>query len=228
VIASVRSFGALSRALAPPRGDAAAFPALGLPAPQPNGLEFEHAALFGRAGRAIVSPYEGVHRGTSMHRVLAAYAAGGFAPDPAFPDRPDHVCMELAFLEGLGRRRLRALERRNRTAADALAARAREFFADHVWAWVPALFDAMARAEGFPLHGALAERAGAFLDRHAERAGLSREQAPEPPPPPAQPQCKTCGAPLGVSLPEHYGPRPPWGSVCLRCRLRADLRRSQS
>ena len=114
MISTAETYGALSQALAPAGGDASAFRVLGLPAPEPAELEAEHVRLFGRAGRAVLSPYEGIHRGTGLREVLAAYAAAGFAPDPAFRDRPDHVSAELALMEGLARREERARPRGDR------------------------------------------------------------------------------------------------------------------
>ena len=78
-------------------------------------LEAEHVALFGRAGRAIVSPYEGVHRAIRLSDLLAVYAASGVAPDVSFHDRPDHVSVELAFLEDLLLREERARRRGDRS-----------------------------------------------------------------------------------------------------------------
>jgi len=224
VIGSPRLFGALARALAPPAGDAGAFAVFDLPTPDRERLEAEHTALFGHAGRALLSPYEGVHRGTGLHEILKAYAAGGFAPDPSFRDRLDHVCLELAFLEGLGRRERRALRAGERSSAAALAERARDFFDRHPGTWVPGFFESMAGAAGFPEHRALAVRAARFL----RRVGAPRQAARAETVAPAEVLCTSCGVPVGVSLPKHKSRPPPWGFVCLKCRLRADLRRSQA
>ncbi|MFQ5845878.1 MAG: molecular chaperone TorD family protein, partial [Planctomycetota bacterium] len=221
------TYGALARALAPPGGDASAFGALGLRVPDAGVLEAEHVALFGRAGRAVVSPYEGAHRGVGLHALLAAYAAAGFAPDPSFRDRPDHVSVELAFLEGLCRRAERARARRDRETARAAADRSRDFLARHVRRWVPAFFDSLLRTEGFRVHQGLAARATPFLRREgacasAPGGGVGSDA------PPAGPSCTTCGSPLGFTPPEREDSRPAWGFVCVRCRLRADLRRFES
>jgi len=218
VIGSGRLFGALARALGPPRGDAAAFPALGLPVPDAAALESEHVELFGRAGRAVLSPYEGEHRGTRLQDVLAAYAAAGLAPDPSLHDRPDHVSVELAFLEGLAAREERAV-RCGETEKALAAAKARcDFFRLHVRPWIPNFLDSMART-GFAIHRALATRAAVFLGGAAPRR---RQEAA-----PVEPPCTTCGKPLGFCPPERNDLRPAWGFVCLHCRLRSDLRRFQ-
>ncbi|MHC4547604.1 MAG: molecular chaperone TorD family protein [Planctomycetota bacterium] len=222
-----RIYGALARALAPPGGDASAFPHLGLPEPDGSDLEAEHVMLFGRAGRAVLSPYEGVHRGTGLRGVLAAYAAAGYAPDPSFHDRPDHVCAELALLEGLAQREEEARDRGERETALAAAERAQGFFLRHIRPWVPAFFDSMVRTEGFALHRALAARAALFLRRESACPGAPRGEV-RPEALPAAPLCTTCGRPLGILPPKRHDLHAPWGFVCARCRLRADLRRLES
>jgi hypothetical protein len=185
-------------------------------------------SLFGRAGRALLSPYEGMHSGTGIREVLAAYAVGGFALDPSFKDRPDHISAELAFLGGLARRETHALRSGDRPGARSAANDAREFFLRHVWPWAPFLFESMACADDFPLHRVLGEKAAHFLSGEGARLGAPRSRPRVCEASRAEPRCTACGAPLGVSLPEKSNLQPPWGSVCLRCRLREDLRRLES
>ena len=219
-----RIYGALALALAPPGGEASALPVLGLPEPDTAELEAEHVVLFGRAGRAILSPYEGVHRATPLREVLATYAAAGFAPDPSFRDRPDHISAELALLEGLARREEEARDRGDREGARLAAEELAGILIDRIRPWVPAFFDAMARTEGFALHRALAARAALFLHRESACSGAPRGK-PRTEALPTEPLCATCGKPLGVLPPERHDMHAPWGCVCARCRLRADLRR---
>jgi TorA maturation chaperone TorD len=216
---TARIYGALARALAPPGGDASAFPALGLTAPGRSELEVEHVTLFGRAGRTVLSPYEGVHRGTDPRGVLAAYAEAGYALDPAFRDRPDHVSAELALLEALARREEQAHARGDRETALAAAECGRAFFRRHVQRWVPALLESMARAEGFRIHRALAVRAATFVHRESECT-----EAP-PGTSPTEPLCTSCGRPLGFLPPKRDDLQPSWRFVCVRCRVRADIGR---
>ena len=216
----------LARALAPPGGDAEAFSRAGVPRPGSAAIAEEHVALFGRAGRAALSPYEGEHRGVGLDAVLKGCADHGFAPDPSFRDRPDHVSVLLTVMASLCRDAEQALERGEREGARKAAARARAFFGERLEPWVPAFFESMARQEGFPLHRALAVR-GARLLRHGSARGVTRT-APLPGPTSQQPACTACGGPLGYSLPAGAAFRPPWGLVCAGCRLRADLRRLKS
>jgi len=217
---AAETFDLLARALAPPGGDPEAFSRLGVPRPEPATLAAEHVALFGRAGRAVLSPYEGEHRGTGLHAVLRSCAERGLAPDPSFRDRPDHVSVPLAVMASLSREAERALEHGDREGGREAAARARAFFAERVAPWVPAFFASMARAERFPLHRALAAHGARLLRSGPRGAGESRRE-----PAPEEAACAACGGPLGYSLPPGAGPRPPWGLVCAGCRLRADLRR---
>jgi len=228
VTAAARIYGALSRALAPPGGNASAFPELDLPAPGRSELEVEHVTLFGRAGRTVLSPYrEGGRRSTELREVLAAYAAAGYAPDPSFHDRPDHVSAELALLEALALREEQARVQGDRETASAAAECGRTFFRRHIQPWVPAFLDAMARAEGFGLHRALAARAAPFV--HRESACLDAPgPAARPCAPPKEPFCTSCGGPLGFSPPQRDDLRPAWGLVCVRCRVRADIGRLRS
>jgi len=223
VTASARIYGALSRALAPPGGDASAFPALGLPAPGRSELEVEHVTLFGRAGPAVLSPYrEGARHGTELREVLAAYAAAGYAPAPSFHDRADHVSAELALLEALALREERARVRGDREAASAAAERGRAFFRRHIQPWVPAFLDSMAQAEGFGIHRALAARAARFVYREGECITAPPETSP------AEPLCTRCGRPLGFLPPKRDDLQPSWRFVCVRCRVRADIGRLRS
>lgn len=217
-------YGALARALAPPCGDSSAFAALGLPEAHPAELAAEHAALFGRAGAALLSPYAGVHCGAAPYEVLPALAAEGLAPDPGFRDRPDHVSVTLAAMEGLVSREERALARGDRESARSAATRARAFFDRNLRPWVPAFFLAMVRAEGFALHRSLGARAARFLSREGPGPAASHDGAPRRPAL-ADPPCSKCGRPLGIPLPERDDLPLPWGGVCVRCRVRADLRR---
>jgi len=217
------TYAALSRALRPPSGDASAFATLGLPEPDSRDLESEHVALFGRAGRARISPYEGARGGGGLHEILADYARAGYAPDASFRDRWDHVCVDLALLAEL----TRSIEQAS--PGDGAAAEAedvlRTLFRRRVQPWVPAFFDDLAEARGFPFHRALGIRASTFLRAEIARLGNNGGEQRETELP-EEPVCTRCGQPVGFSLPKPNNPLPPWGLVCVRCRVRADLGRS--
>jgi len=210
-----RAYSALARALTPPGGDVRGFDALGLPVPDVRVLEAEHVALFGRAGRAQISPYEVARIGGDLHEVLADLSLAGFTPDPGFRDRWDHVCVGLAALAVLS-------ERESGTRAP--EGRLTTFFRRRIEPWVPAFFDELAASDEFPVHRALGLRAGMVLDASIARLGDGRRARPcrEPTP---EPSCVRCGKPVGFSLPKRPDLLPPWGLVCLPCRVRADLRR---
>lgn len=201
---------ALARALTPPRGEARVFRDLGLPAPDADALMDEHANLFGRAGHALLAPYEGVHRGTALHEVLAEYARFGFAPDRSFRDRPDHICLQLALAAVL-----------NRRAGDA----AQRFFHLRIWPWVPIWFDTLASFDEYPAHCSLACVAVGFLEREGERLGAPPREGRSRKEPAAEPRCAECGQPVGFTLPREGAALPAWARVCARCRFRLDLRR---
>ncbi|MHC4816506.1 MAG: TorD/DmsD family molecular chaperone [Planctomycetota bacterium] len=223
--ASPFGYEALARALTPPRGEVHAFRDLGLPSPDVDALVDEHATLFGRLGRAVLAPYEGVHRGTSLHQVLTAYARFGFAPDASFRDRPDHVCLQLALAAALNRRARGAAE--CGSPAQALRAReeARQFFHLRIWPWVPVWFDKLTSFEEYPVHRSLAFVAGEFLAEEGVRWGAPGRAPQDRREPVAQPRCAECGRPVGFVSPRRDAALPPWALVCVRCRLRFDLRR---
>lgn len=218
------SYAALAQAVAPPGGDARAFAALGLPEPDAVALEAEHVVLFGRAGRARISPYEGVRVGGDLHAILGDYSRAGFAPDPSFRDRWDHVCVGLAVLSALSESAERA------GAAGGPEARPAEemlraFFRRRVQPWVPAFFADLAAVPHHPLHRALGIRGGELLREEVARLGEAEPRRQERGPL-QEPRCTQCGEPVGFSLPKRNDVLPPWGLVCLRCRVRADLGRS--
>lgn len=213
---------ALARALTPPRGEARAFLELGLAAPEPDALAAEHATLFGRSGRAVLAPYEGVHRGTTLHEVLSTYASFGFAPHPSFRDRPDHVCLQLALAAALSRRVQAAAE-----GASALAAHedVRRFLHLRIWPWVPAWFETLTSLDDGPAHRSLGLVAVEFLAREGARWGAPRPGRRNRKEPAAQPRCAECGQPVGFAPPRGDVTLPAWTRVCAGCRIRFDLRR---
>lgn len=217
-------YGAIAEILTPPSGDPAPMGVLGLPAPDPSAFAEEHVLLFGRAGPARVSPYEGAHRPAALHDVLASYAEIGFRIDPGFRDRPDHACAELAVMAGLARDEERLEERRDPEARQAATRAARGFFRKRLQPWLPRFFEGVAAAERAPHHRALARFAGAFLQREGRRLEVGRAQ-PCPPTPAPQTSCRECGMPLGFPLPDSMESLPRSLSVCTQCRVRADLRR---
>ncbi len=224
---------ALARALAPPAGDAEAFLGLGLEEPDALALAAEHAALVGRGGRAVVSPYEGAHRSAPPQEVAAAYAAEGLALDPTFRDRPDHVSAELAVLSALERRRDRAVRSGDRDRARRAWDAVRGFFLGRVRPWVPDFLDAVRGVAGFPLHRALAERALEVVRDEAGRVAESGGVGPAPAAPALEePLCTACGRPMGFAPPRRRNDfLPTWDLVCATCRIRADvtdLRRPRS
>lgn len=211
------TYEALARALTPPCGEAGALPTLGLSLPEARALGREHVALFGRAGHAVLAPYEVVHRGTTLHAILACYVRFGFVPDPGFHDRLDHVSLQLALAADLTASP-RAVER----GSQAHTRTQRQYFLERLWPWVPAWFERMASLRDYPLHRELARVARAFLAKEGARLGASMPKG-RAGTRPSQPFCTECGRPVGFVVPRG-SPAPPH-LVCARCRIRANLRR---
>lgn len=106
-------------------------------------------------------------------------------------ERPDHVAVELEFLQLVSYKAAWAAARRDPMGL-AVCARAEEgFLADHVLRWMPELAARLATTGG--PYGAVGRALGALLRAEAERlgiatAGLRREGAPVPPGPEGGPE----------------------------------------
>jgi TorA maturation chaperone TorD len=96
---------------------------------------------------------EGSLAGHSAQMLRECYARAGYAPDESFRDLPDHVAMQLQFLQ--------RLYERAAGGEQAMVDMAREFQAVFVRHWAPALYATCAAAvERFPAATAFRTLAG--------------------------------------------------------------------
>lgn len=212
------SWRALAHALQPPGSGTGAFETLGLPRPAERALRREHMVLFGRAGHAALSPYEGVHRGTGLHEILSSYVDFGFAPDPRFRDRPDHVCVQLALAGVLAEAAELAFD--SPELADRAHQACERFFDLRIRPWVPGFFERLASEHDSHHYAALGRHGARFLEEQQAPAVKGGEPAL-----PSQAPCTECGKPVGFVLPREGVSLPAWASLCAPCRFRVDLRR---
>jgi TorA maturation chaperone TorD len=155
--------------------------------------EETHGRIFGFLLTKDCPPYEteycpqtlSVYRSHKMADVAGFYSAFGLEPGRDFPERPDHVSLELEFMAWLiGKMRLAAekggpqAEERRGVCADGQE----HFLADHLSWWVPAFCTALRkkaegseRAPASTFQGALADALAAFVS--FERGWLN---IPEP------------------------------------------------
>jgi len=220
----IAKLAAVSQALVPPEGDADAFPALGLPRPDPEDLAQEHGALFGRTGPARVSPYVCRSGGAELHAIVSVYADAGFELDPGFHDRADHVCAQFAFLAALDLDERQAQEEGCDDVAAQAEARRRSFVAGRFGRFVPSFLAGLDAEVGFPVHRTLARRATEIL----AAAGIDARVSVRPRPRDSRAGliCEKCGDRLAVPALPASAPRPAWGDICVRCRMRPDLERT--
>lgn len=100
--------------------------------------------------------------------VVRAYAAAGFAVDPALGLPEDHLAFELAFAAHLARRESDARAAGDAAAAAEDAARRLAFERDHLRSWVPRFAADWKRASASPFYRALA---GLLADLEGEGIG---------------------------------------------------------
>ena len=89
--------------------------------------------------------------------VVRAYAAAGFAADPALCLPEDHLAFELAFAAHLARREADAWAAGDEAAAAQAATRRAAFERDHLGPWAPRFAADWQRASASPFYQALAQ-----------------------------------------------------------------------
>lgn len=109
-----------------------------------------------------VFPYESTYADTDRllmrpvrDEVVAAYAAAGFAADPALRLPEDHLAFELAFVAHLARREAAARAAGDAPSARQAGAQRAAFARDHL-AWVPCFAADWQRASASPFYRAVA------------------------------------------------------------------------
>ncbi|MCB0910391.1 MAG: molecular chaperone TorD family protein [Propionibacteriaceae bacterium] len=115
----------------------------------------DHNRLYGVSAKALVAPFESVHRDddglvfdTSTLAVREAYRDRGLRA-PRFNREPDdHVGLEFDFVGRLALRALDALERDDPAAAEGEVAAAGEFLSAHLLQWAPGMLRTASDAAG--------------------------------------------------------------------------------
>ena len=131
-------------------------------------VEFTH--LFVGPGGHI-SPHESVQRKGASGRLMGAETAAvrrfieeaGFTYDPDFHGIPDHLSVELDFMQELTRLEGEAWESDDRPGAIDLLERQRSFMANHLLQWVFTFCGKVEESAGLPFYAEMARLAAGFM-----------------------------------------------------------------
>ncbi len=158
---------------------------------QPHETEYQHTT-------------EPFYRAQQMADIAGFYQAFGLQPGQAYPERPDHLALELEFMAFLlQKKRLALASLANNPQAEVQASICQEalhhFFRDHLAWWVPSFVASLRRRANGGFYGALAQALGALLPLERGRFGVA---APRRPLQAALPEeleepsaCASCGGP---------------------------------
>ncbi len=115
----------------------------------------DHNRLYGVSAKAVVPPYESVHRDddglvfdVSTLDVRAAYLDRGLQAPRLNREPDDHLGLEFDFMAQLVLWALDALEREDAAAAETELEAARQFLAAHLLQWAPGMLRKTAEAAG--------------------------------------------------------------------------------
>ncbi|HKI32869.1 MAG TPA: molecular chaperone TorD family protein [Gemmataceae bacterium] len=190
------------------RDEAAAAPAaLGFGELPPDGLDLapllaesrrpraeltaEYDRVFGLVPSPECLPYETEYHATAepffraqqLADVAGFYRAFGLEPSRGWPERPDHLALELEFLALLlAKKRLASAgaEDDNEAAARArVCAEAEDaFFRDHLAWWVPSFATGLRRKAGQGFYAALGQALAALMPAERARFGVAPPRVP--------------------------------------------------
>jgi TorA maturation chaperone TorD len=135
-------------------------------------------------GTSYVPPYASVYLnpppngkpqlwGAEAAAVEALYREAGLEVAPGQPRVPDHLALELQFMQHLCAREADALARSDFDEAAAYRDRQRAFVCDHLWPWLSRFGERVAEADTHPVYGALAELALAVVQSDMESHPLA-------------------------------------------------------
>ena len=152
------------------------------------GLDQEFQDLFMVPLGRYVTPYEAVYRdvrevdgeevrgllmGPSTLAVKQIFREAGVAISENFKDLPDHVGLELAYIEFLCTAEARAWDREDLDEMRRVRRLQRKMVQDHLLQWVPALCGRIRENAGGPFYRAIAGLTEGYLRREAEELASS-------------------------------------------------------
>ncbi len=133
-------------------------------------LAVEYTQLFIGPGNHV-APYASVHLGgdgtslwgESTAWVKAFIASAGFEYRPDYHDLPDHLGVELEFMQQVTAREARALDEADRDTVVHCRRIEDEFVGDHLAKWIPAFCKKVAARAELPFYREMAGLAESFM-----------------------------------------------------------------
>jgi TorA maturation chaperone TorD len=139
-------------------------------------LLLDYTCLFLGPFEILAKPYgscylegEKVVMGHSTMNALECYRAGGFEPDAAFHEMPDHVAVELEFLYLLSFRTAKALADDDNRAAAEVQTTTRTFLHSHIGRWVADFSGRIVKGAELRFYPLLAELLLRFVKQQESR-----------------------------------------------------------
>lgn len=143
----------------------------------PVDLQDAHTALFEPSGGLACPPTETTHttytpahgltRGAEVADVAGFYKAFGMEVEPG-TERPDHLVVELSFVQFLAVKEAVALADDEAEGAEVCGEAARSFLRDHLAAWIPSFAESLEEADPPPLYRAAGALLAGFVAWDAE------------------------------------------------------------
>jgi len=137
-------------------------------------LAVEFAMLFLGPGKHL-SPHESVHHvredggggqlwGESTAEVKKFIESAGLSYDPEYKGLPDHISVELEFMQQLTLREKQAWKEEDKDAALKCLQTEKKFIEEHLVRWVPAFCDKVVSAAELPFYREMAALTKNFIE----------------------------------------------------------------
>jgi TorA maturation chaperone TorD len=147
----------------------------GIPPAPLNDLHRAYTSLLVGPGLGYTPPYASVYLypqgngskpqlwGQEAVAVEAIYQEAGLEIAPGQSRVPDHLALELQFMQHLCAREADAQARGDVVEASTWRSRQRAFLHDHLWLWLPQFIARLSRTETHPFYRALADFTLSFV-----------------------------------------------------------------
>ncbi|MBI3091166.1 MAG: molecular chaperone TorD family protein [Candidatus Tectomicrobia bacterium] len=150
-------------------------------------LETEFAEVFGHGIPKDCPPYEGEYNQAHIYQKVqtlaelkGVYEHFGLAPNPDLKDRPDHISVELEFMQALTAKEAYARLQNHGDDKISLCREAQKCFLEqHLAGWTRRFARALAgKTQRQGVYGALALLLGAYMERELQEFGLTPSLLP--------------------------------------------------
>ena len=148
-------------------------------------LAVEYARLFIGPGKHI-SPHESVHHkredgrwgqlwGPSTATVKRFIESAGLSYQSEYTGLPDHISVELEFMQQVTLAEEKAWDDGDRNLALACLEKQKKFIEEHLAGWIPAFCEKIIKEADFPFYRAIAELTQKFIAFEKNEVGRSDE-----------------------------------------------------